>query len=354
MSDSDTSTQRTSSAVLRYGVAIASIAVALILTLLVGPDALQSPIILAIILTAGIVFLLSALLISSWSAARRRAEQALRRARDELEVKVQERTGELGRSNEQLQKAFQETRALRDQFRLFIDTIPVMVWSAFPDGSLDFFNQRWVEYHGCSMEDLDPQGWQAVIHPEDRARADDKWRAGLAAGEPYEHELRVRRADGEYRWFLVRAVPLRDEHGKHRQMVWNGHRYSGPKAGGRKAAAERGLPGGSAAADPNRQLGTEHRHRRTHPLIGGTIPFVWLRSGKGRTVIRRISPEGSSAGSSQDTSRRSTEHSVNGRTTRWITEPFFRTARSSTFMRQGIPFSTQPAISLNTSGSAWR
>lgn len=253
MLESDTSTQRSSSAVLRYGLAVSSIAVALILTLLLHPDALQSPIfLLAIILSAWIggigpglvaaalatlaiayfflppiyslkldpaytpqllVFFLSALLVSSWSAARRRAEHALRRARDELEVKVQERTADLSGSNEQLQKVFLETQALRDRLRLVIDTIPVMVWSALPDGSVDFVNQRWVEYHGFSMEDVDRQGWEAVAHPEDLATALDKWRAAVAAGEPSEHELRVRRADGEYRWFLSRAVPLRDELG---------------------------------------------------------------------------------------------------------------------------------------------
>ena len=116
-------------------------------------------------------------------------------------------------TNEQLQKAVQETQALRDQFRVVIDTIPDTVWSAMPDGSVDFFNQRWADYHGLSMEDVDRQGWEAVIHPEDRARADDEWRAIVAAGKPAEVELRVRRADGEYRWFLSRAVPLRDEKG---------------------------------------------------------------------------------------------------------------------------------------------
>lgn len=250
MLESDTSTQRSSSAVLRYGLAVSSIAVALILTLLLHPDALQSPIfLLAIILSAWIggigpglvaaglatlaiayfflppiyslkldpaytpqllVFFLSALLVSSWSAARRRAEHALRRARHELEVKVQERTADLSGSNEQLQKAFLETQALRDRLRLVIDTIPVMVWSAL---SVDFVNQRWMEYHGFSMDDVDRQGWEAVAHPEDLATALDKWRAAVAAGEPSEHELRVRRADGEYRWFLSRAVPLRDELG---------------------------------------------------------------------------------------------------------------------------------------------
>src|SRR6266478_69344 len=253
MWESDTSKPRASSAVLRYGLAVSSIAVALILTLLLGPEALQSPVFfLAIILSAWIggigpglvaaalatlaltffflpplydlrldphytpqlvVFFLSALLISSWSAARRRVEHALRRARDEMEVKVQERTAAFSRNNEQLQKAFQETQALRDQLRLVIDKIPVMVWSALPDGNADFFNQRFVEYYGISIQDSDRESRQAVIHPDDVARTVETWGAALASGKPYEHEHRTRRVDGAYRWCLIRGVPLRDGQG---------------------------------------------------------------------------------------------------------------------------------------------
>src|SRR5882724_1490074 len=112
-----------------------------------------------------------------------------------------------------VRKSFQETQALKDQLRLVIDTIPALVWSVLPDGSVDFLNQRWLEYTGLSLEDGLGQGWQAAIHPEDRARFVDEWSAALAAGEPLEAETRLRRADGESRWFLLRAVPLRDEKG---------------------------------------------------------------------------------------------------------------------------------------------
>jgi PAS domain S-box-containing protein len=112
-----------------------------------------------------------------------------------------------------VRKSFQETQALKDQLRLVIDTIPTMAWSALPDGSRDFLNQRWLEYTGLSLEQGLGRGWQAAIHPEDRAKLVDEWRAALAAGEPLEIEERVQRADGEYRWFLLRAVPLRDELG---------------------------------------------------------------------------------------------------------------------------------------------
>jgi PAS domain S-box-containing protein len=114
-----------------------------------------------------------------------------------------------------LEKAFGEIKKSQDWLRLVIDTIPGMVWSALPDGIVDFVNQRWVEYHGLSWEDLRRQGGlRSVIHPDDVGWSIDNWNAALAAGKPTEGEIRVRGADGEYRWFLGRAVPLHDEMGK--------------------------------------------------------------------------------------------------------------------------------------------
>ena len=132
------------------------------------------------------------------------------------------------RSQQELEQAFQEIQALRDQFRLIIDTIPDMIWSALPDGSVDFVNQRWVEYTGLSLEDgLDEarrRGWpssrhaDSLLHPEDLAKLEE-WRVSnsdrmLRTGEPFEAELRFRQANGEYRWLMNRAVPLRDKQGK--------------------------------------------------------------------------------------------------------------------------------------------
>src|SRR5260221_3444309 len=104
------------------------------------------------------------------------------------------------------------SRQKEDLLRLVIDTIPTMAWSVRPDGVVDFLNQRWLDYTGLSLEQYvkDPTG---PIHPEDIPRVLEKWRAGMAVGEPYEDEMRLRRADGEYRWFLGRTVPMRDEQG---------------------------------------------------------------------------------------------------------------------------------------------
>jgi len=95
-----------------------------------------------------------------------------------------------------------------------IETIPTMVWSAAPDGSVDFFNPRWLDYTGLSPDQSRDWRWTAAIHPDDLSRLTDAWQSILVSGEPGETEARLRRFDGAYRWFLFRANPLRDESGK--------------------------------------------------------------------------------------------------------------------------------------------
>src|SRR5882762_377216 len=99
------------------------------------------------------------------------------------------------------------------ELRTTIETIPALVSSTLPDGSLDFISQSWLDYVGCSKEEILGEGWKPTIHPEDLDSVVNNWQAALAAGEPLEMEARFRRADGKYRWFLVRAAPLRDEKG---------------------------------------------------------------------------------------------------------------------------------------------
>lgn len=114
---------------------------------------------------------------------------------------------EAKRSEEALQQS-------EDRLRRVIDTIPAIVWSALPDGSVDFVNNRWLQYTGLSLEQSLGWHWTATTHPDDFTRTTDYWRAVLTAGEPAEIEERLRRADGEYRWFLCRHVPMRDDSGK--------------------------------------------------------------------------------------------------------------------------------------------
>jgi len=99
--------------------------------------------------------------------------------------------------------------------REVIETIPTMAWTALPDGANDFANRRWQEYTGILLEDTSGTGWKSAFHPVDIAAHAEKWRASLATGKPFENEGRLRRAaDGQYRWFLHRAVPLRDDSGQ--------------------------------------------------------------------------------------------------------------------------------------------
>jgi len=101
-----------------------------------------------------------------------------------------------------------------DFLRTMIDQMPTLAWSCRPDGSAEFVNQRWLDYTGLSLEEAVGWGWQATIHPEDLGKTMETWRRLIASEEPGEGEARLRRFDGEYRWFLARAVPVRDDWGK--------------------------------------------------------------------------------------------------------------------------------------------
>jgi PAS domain S-box-containing protein len=104
-----------------------------------------------------------------------------------------------------------QEKRLRD----VVETIPAMTFTTLSDGSSTFVNKRWIEYTGLSVEQSSGAGWQRAVHPEDLVRHSEKWRISVATGQLFEDEARFRRATvGDYRWFLVRGVPLRDPYGK--------------------------------------------------------------------------------------------------------------------------------------------
>jgi formate hydrogenlyase transcriptional activator len=113
----------------------------------------------------------------------------------------------------QRKQAEESLRKSEDELRTIIETIPTFVVRSLPDGSVDFLSQSLLDYTGFSREQLLGWGWRDFVHPDDAGRAMDKWRVALAGGEPLEVEVRRRRADGMYRWYLVRQVPLRDDKG---------------------------------------------------------------------------------------------------------------------------------------------
>ena len=113
---------------------------------------------------------------------------------------MQERTAAARRSEEELRSLFA--------------TMPTMAFATRPDGSSEFVTPGWLAYSGTSRETSQGSGWETTIHPHDLQIHRGKWLNSISTGEPFENEARHRSAQGEFRWFLVRAVPLRDEQGK--------------------------------------------------------------------------------------------------------------------------------------------
>ena len=158
-----------------------------------------------------------------------------------------------------------EERILRNEreFRTIIEIMPAYVGTSLPDGTVDFLSQSWLDYSGQTREEVMAWGWAGTIHPDDVDRVLANWQAGLASGEPVDQELRCRRADGTYHWFLNRSLPLRDDEGK--IVKWYGILF-----------------------DVNTLKDTEHAlQMREHELRGiiETIPsMLWSASPTGETT----------------------------------------------------------------------
>ncbi|MEO5640767.1 MAG: PAS domain S-box protein [Sphingomicrobium sp.] len=111
-------------------------------------------------------------------------------------------------------RAQERIAASENQFRTFAQSMPNHVWTSPPDGLLDWFNDRVFEYCGLGLADLVGDQWPRIVHPEDVPGAAQIWAASLSSGASYETEFRIRRHDGEYRWHLVRALPIRGDDGR--------------------------------------------------------------------------------------------------------------------------------------------
>jgi PAS domain S-box-containing protein len=110
--------------------------------------------------------------------------------------------------------AEQALRQSEEEFRTLAEAVPHHVWTARPDGLLNWFNPRVYEYAGSSPGELDGEKWGKIVHPDDIPGALAAWNRAIGGGEAYEVEFRLRRADGAFRWFLTRAVPARDQSGE--------------------------------------------------------------------------------------------------------------------------------------------
>lgn len=111
-------------------------------------------------------------------------------------------------------RAEETLRGRERDLKSIINTIPMLAWSARPDGFCDFLNQRWLDFTGLSAEQARGWCWEVTVHPDDAKGLHDRWRMALVSGQLADMEARMRRFDGEYRWFLLRASPLRDTSGK--------------------------------------------------------------------------------------------------------------------------------------------
>jgi PAS domain S-box-containing protein len=145
-------------------------------------------------------FIVCAIAIMAVSSSRKRAEAAIREARDRLEEKVRERTAELERSNLEIQES-------ERHLRLLTEAIPQQIWRADAGGAIEHCNQHLIDYLGKPPESLRGEAFFAILDPEDEPLFRQRWRTSVESGGKFEMEARIRGANGTYRWFLVRSIP---------------------------------------------------------------------------------------------------------------------------------------------------
>jgi PAS domain S-box-containing protein len=121
---------------------------------------------------------------------------------------------ELEKACEEFKQRTEAARRSERELRDVVNTVPAHVWSTSPEGEVDFVNDRWLQFTGLTLDGASGWKWEAVLHPDDRTRVVADWHTAVKNGQATESEARVRRADGEYCWWFIRNVPLRDETGK--------------------------------------------------------------------------------------------------------------------------------------------
>jgi PAS domain S-box-containing protein len=121
---------------------------------------------------------------------------------------------ELEKAFEEIKQRTEAARRSERELRDVVNTVPAHVWSTSPEGQVDFVNDRWLQFTGLAWDEASGWKWEAVLHPDDRTSVVADWHTAIKNGQAMESEARVRRADGEYCWWFIRNVPLRDETGK--------------------------------------------------------------------------------------------------------------------------------------------
>jgi PAS domain S-box-containing protein len=175
------------------------------------------------------------------------------------------------------------------RIREVIDTIPAYAWSTAPDGSVDFINQRFVDFTGRFIEELLGSGWASALHPDDMPSQLRLWRAALAAGKPMESEVRVRGRGGDYRWLLIRNVPLRDELGKIVKWYGTAVEIEDRKRAEALLAGEKRLLEMTARGDP-RAFILDALCRLVEELASGSLSSILLLDANAKRLRHGAAP----------------------------------------------------------------
>ncbi|TGD79881.1 PAS domain-containing protein [Hymenobacter wooponensis] len=120
------------------------------------------------------------------------------------------------------EQAQQELAESQERMRFALESVPILVWTANPSGERDYFNTRWLQFTGRTLEEQLAGNWIEALHPDDRARVEQSWRQSVTTGQPYQVEYRLRRADGQYRWVLMHGLPRLNADGQISMWVGGG------------------------------------------------------------------------------------------------------------------------------------
>jgi len=175
------------------------------------------------------------------------------------------------------------------QFQLTLDQAPGLIWSALPDGYVDFLNLRWLEYTGTRLEDTRGWGWQITIHPDDLLQLLDIWKNLLTTGLAGEAKARLRRNDGVYRWFLFRATPYQDANGK--LVKWFGQTVDIEDLKRAESLLEAERTVLEMLTRPTSLGATlDTTCRMLDDMLPGCVSSVWLLDDDGSTVVDFVAP----------------------------------------------------------------
>ena len=158
-------------------------------------------------------------------------------------------------------QAEEALRVSEERFRALADNIPNLAWMANPDGWIFWYNKQWYDYTGTTLEEMQGWGWQKVLHPDDVQKVNERWRSSIEAGRPHENTTLLRGKDGNYRWFLVRVTPIRDEQGNIQRWFGTNTDITERKRAEEALAGERVAVAAGAAGGPCRYVRMERPDR---------------------------------------------------------------------------------------------